>query len=59
MTTRRISDAEWNSFKGAIIELYIDNDKSLVEVMTAMNLRGFRKTYVTQPRIGDVFIDIS
>jgi hypothetical protein len=50
MPKRKATDDEWELHKDVILDLYIGQDQSLKEVMTAMETQGFKRTqaYTTQ-----------
>jgi len=46
MSKRKAEDDEWKDKAKDIWHLYIVENQSLDRVMEAMNLQGFRRTYV-------------
>jgi hypothetical protein len=44
MPKRKPTEDEWDLHKDVILDLYMRQDKSLKEVMAAMETQGFRRT---------------
>jgi hypothetical protein len=51
MSKRKAIDDEWDLHKDVILDLYMRQDKSLKEIMTAMETQGFKRTQAHTTRL--------